>query len=32
MATNGISTLTTKAERQAAKLDLAQNKRKGYTH
>ena len=31
MATNGISTLSTKAARQAAKLDLAQNKRKGYT-
>ena len=31
MAANGISTLTTKAERQAAKLDIAQNKRKGYT-
>jgi hypothetical protein len=31
MATNGISTLTTKAERQAAKLDIAQLKRRGYT-
>ena len=31
MAANGISTLSTKAARQAAKLDLAQNKRKGYT-
>ena len=31
MATNGISTLTTKAERQSAKLDIAQLKRKGYT-
>ena len=31
MSTNGISTLTTKAERQAAKLDIAQLKRRGYT-
>jgi len=31
MAKNGISTLATKALRQVAKLDLAQNKRKGYT-
>ena len=31
MSTNGISTLSTKAERQSAKLDIAQLKRKGYT-
>jgi hypothetical protein len=31
MATNGISTLSTKAARQAAKLDIAQLKRRGYT-
>ena len=31
MATNGISELATKALRQAAKLDIAQLKRRGYT-
>jgi hypothetical protein len=31
MAANGISTLSTKLERQTAKLDIAQLKRKGYT-
>jgi len=31
MAANGISTLSTKAAKQAAKLDIAQLKRKGYT-
>jgi hypothetical protein len=31
MAANGISTLATKAERQTAKLDIAELKRKGYT-
>ena len=31
MATNGISTLSTKALRQSAKLDIAQLKRRGYT-
>ena len=31
MAANGISTLATKAERQSAKLDIAELKRKGYT-
>ena len=31
MAANGISTLATKAERQLAKLDIAELKRKGYT-
>ena len=31
MSANGISTLTTKQARQAAKLELAKLKRKGYT-
>ena len=31
MAANGISTLETKLARQTAKLNLAQNKRRGYT-
>jgi hypothetical protein len=31
MSANGISTLSTKLARQTAKLDLAQNKRRGYT-
>jgi hypothetical protein len=31
MAANGISTLSTKLERQTAKLDIAQLKRRGYT-
>ena len=31
MAANGISTLLTKQEKQKAKLDLAQLKRRGYT-
>jgi hypothetical protein len=31
MAANGISTLTLKQEKQAAKLELAKLKRKGYT-
>jgi hypothetical protein len=31
MAANGISTLSTKAAKQNAKLDLAQLKRQGYT-
>jgi hypothetical protein len=31
MAANGISTLSTKAERQSAKLEIAQLKRRGYT-
>ena len=31
MAANGISELATKAERQTAKLDIAQLKRRGYT-
>lgn len=31
MSANGISTLSTKAERQAAKLEIAQLKRRGYT-
>ena len=31
MAANGISTLSTKLARQTAKLNIAQNKRRGYT-
>lgn len=31
MSLNGISTLLTKQAKQAAKLDLAQKKRQGYT-
>jgi hypothetical protein len=31
MAANGISTLATKQEKQLAKLDIAQLKRRGYT-